>query len=438
MEEQQIEQPQQTIPVSPKKFPWKRLISLLIVLLVIGGGAYAIWAYQNDRFPFQKPAPPTETTPTPATLPEGKIVFVKSSYLSKSKTWDESIWIANKDGKNQKRLFTAPRAEGRKLWLGSASPEGKKVIYKLEDVLAETNHVEEILGILDLTTGQNKVIVKADSGPGSYPTGELVGGGIGDSLWYQEGKKIIYAIDDPGGKVGDLESTLWVYDLGTNKKEQLSVSRGILRNPFAISQDNNLYVEDITWKTLSAVITQIDLDSKGEEQVVKSTLDITGVILSPQGNKIVYSVQDYDEGEHEMWVVDTTSLNKHKILFEDEGYSSELFSICCMSPLGKKFLTTVGGDSFDVVNVNEDFSQASASLSDLVSEINESLNYRDPVIEEHEISWVSDSMMLVRVYESHEKGRDIVGLLDLNTTVFKKLLEDAAEPTWVPTQTSEQ
>ena len=42
-------------PVSSKKFPWKIIVLILFVLLLIGGVVYAIWAYRNDYFPFQKP-----------------------------------------------------------------------------------------------------------------------------------------------------------------------------------------------------------------------------------------------------------------------------------------------------------------------------------------------------------------------------------------------
>ncbi len=50
---------QPTAPATPKKFSWKRIILVLIALLLIGGTAYAIWAYQNDYFPFQKPTTPS-------------------------------------------------------------------------------------------------------------------------------------------------------------------------------------------------------------------------------------------------------------------------------------------------------------------------------------------------------------------------------------------
>jgi len=97
MEEQQPEQPQPTTqtaqppaqppaqlpteqpttPVSPRKFSWKRVILILIVLLVVGGGVYAIWAYQNNYFPFQKltPPPAEDQTQKPEEEPKPEITY---------------------------------------------------------------------------------------------------------------------------------------------------------------------------------------------------------------------------------------------------------------------------------------------------------------------------------------------------------------------------
>lgn len=68
MEEQRVGQLQPTTPVSPKKFPWKKLILILLILLLVSGGAYAVWAYQNNRFPFQKAASQTILQVTEAVL----------------------------------------------------------------------------------------------------------------------------------------------------------------------------------------------------------------------------------------------------------------------------------------------------------------------------------------------------------------------------------
>lgn len=61
MEQLQAELPRPAMPASPKKFPRKQPVLILLALLLLGG-VYAVWAYQNGLFPFQKTTPPPEDT----------------------------------------------------------------------------------------------------------------------------------------------------------------------------------------------------------------------------------------------------------------------------------------------------------------------------------------------------------------------------------------
>jgi len=211
-----VQPPVQQPPVipTPKKFPWRRLILILLVLLLLSGGVCAVLAWRTtylDRWlpqnikemfgrgemPGEQPGEPEEKAPY-----TGKLAFLQEG----------EVWVIKPDGTGKEKITNT----GGKIKVFHFSPNGKSLAYILQKKFKKEEWPELIgykLVLLDPLTGKAETIVKSlpEEYIRDYPPDESgLDRELNSFAFSHDGTQVVYAREG-----------VWVLDLSTRKAAQI-------------------------------------------------------------------------------------------------------------------------------------------------------------------------------------------------------------------------
>lgn len=208
-----------------------------------------------------------------------------------SQAWEKISGLSRlSDG----RLVIAARSaqsESTQLWLiSSTESEAQRITDDLKDYSSPARGGDSLVAIQSIISSGIVVSLKGETNPSMHTATESREGVFGIS--FAAGGKIVYASEKAA------ESDIWMMDIDSSNRRQLTSSAGINRFP-SVSPDGR-YIVFVSTRTGNSNVWRMNIDGSQQIQLTDSRL---GHLLwpqcSPDGKWVVYA--SAEQGKTTLW-----------------------------------------------------------------------------------------------------------------------------------------